>query len=292
MFAYRPAALVVVLAALVALAGCTEMRKEWWRDREKAPYVPTPMSYVDRMLMLAQPGPDDVIYDLGSGDGRIPIRAAEKYDVKKGVGLDIDADLVKLSNENAKKAGVADRVKFVQADVFKADFSDASIVTLYLLPEMNLRLRPRLLSELKPGTRIVAHRFNLGDWPPDRSILADETAPKPLNWTEEDRHHLLLYIVPARVAGLWRWSTGTGTRFGLRLDQRFQMLGGAVDIGRGPVAITGGKIEGERIQFDVEDRENGRRVHVRFEGTVAGDTIRGTVDVDGKKVPFTATRAS
>ena len=290
MFAFRLAGVVALSALIAGLAGCAEMTREISRDSVKAPYVPTPMSYVDKMLALAEPRPDDVLYDLGSGDGRIPIRAVEKYDVKKSVGIDIDPTLVKLSNHNAEKAGVAERVVFRQADVFKANFREASIVTLYLLPEMNILLRPRLLNELKPGTRIVSHRFDFGDWKPDKSILAEDAVPRPINYSKTDLHHLMLFIVPAKASGLWRWSTGSGTGFSLHLEQKFQELGGWVDIGRGPVPIANGRMKGDRLNLKIRDREQGRDILVRFDGTVAGDTMRGIVDVNGQSVPFTAAR--
>ena len=136
------------------------------------PYVPTPQAVVDKMLEMAAVTKDDVVYDLGSGDGRIVITAAKKYGVR-GVGVDIDPERIKEANANAVQAGVVDRVKFIEQDLFKTDLKEASVVTLYLLPEVNLRLRPKLLSELKPGTRIVSHAFDMGDWKPDQTVQVD-----------------------------------------------------------------------------------------------------------------------
>ena len=136
------------------------------------PYVPTPQAVVDAMLKVAKVGKNDVLYDLGSGDGRIVNTAAQKFGTQ-GFGIDIDPQRIKEANENAQKAGVTDRVKFVQQDLFKTDFSKATVVTLYLLPEINLRLRPKLLSELKPGTRIVSHAFDMGDWKPDQTLTVE-----------------------------------------------------------------------------------------------------------------------
>lgn len=133
------------------------------------PYVPTPPEVVAEMLNIAKVNKNDVLYDLGSGDGRIVIEAARRFGTR-GVGVDINPELVKEATENAKKAGVSDRVKFVEQDLFKTDFSEATVVTLYLLPEVNLRLRPRLLQQLKPGTRIVSHAFDMGDWKPERVV--------------------------------------------------------------------------------------------------------------------------
>jgi len=133
------------------------------------PYVPTPQPVVDAMLQVAKVGKNDVLYDLGSGDGRIVVTAAQKYGTK-GTGIDINPERIQEANENAKKAGVTDRVRFVQQDLFNTDFSEATVVTLYLLPEVNLKLRPKLLKELKPGTRIVSHAFDMGEWKPQQTL--------------------------------------------------------------------------------------------------------------------------
>src|SRR5512134_2974480 len=133
------------------------------------PYVPTPQPVVDAMLRLAKVKRGDVLYDLGSGDGRIVITAAKRYGVR-GTGVDIDPQRIREANANARKAGVAGRVRFVNEDLFQIDFSDATVVTLYLLPRLNLQLRPRLISELRPGTRIVSHGFDMGDWQPERVV--------------------------------------------------------------------------------------------------------------------------
>lgn len=142
------------------------------RPKLDVPYVPTPESVVAKMLELAKVKKNDVVYDLGSGDGRIVITAAKQYGAR-GVGYDIDPQRIKEANENARAAGVTDRVRFVQGDLFQADLSEATVVTLYLLPEINLRLRPKLLKELKPGTRIVSHNYGLGDWDPIRTETVD-----------------------------------------------------------------------------------------------------------------------
>ena len=132
-------------------------------------YVPTPHDVVERMLEMAKVGPGDILYDLGSGDGRIPIAAAKKFGIR-AVGIDIDPDRIREANANARKAGVTKLVTFKQQDLFKADFRDATVVTLYLLPELNEKLRPRLWAELKPGTRIVSHQFDMGTWKPERKV--------------------------------------------------------------------------------------------------------------------------
>jgi precorrin-6B methylase 2 len=148
------------------------------------PYVPTPQPVVARMLQIAKVTRNDVVYDLGSGDGRIPITAAQKYGVRRAVGIDINPERVREANQNAQQAKVTDRVEFRQQDLFNTDLREASVVTLYLLPEVNLRLRPKLLRELKPGTRIVSNTFDMGDWKPERvenvsgSTIYSWTVPK------------------------------------------------------------------------------------------------------------------
>jgi precorrin-6B methylase 2 len=133
-------------------------------------YVPTPEDVVEAMLTLAKVQPGDVVIDLGSGDGRIPIEAARKYGAR-GIGVELDPALVERARDNAKAAGVADRVTFTQADLFRTDLSDADVVTLYLSPSINLRLRAKLQRELKPGARVVSHRFPIGDWAPDQDLM-------------------------------------------------------------------------------------------------------------------------
>lgn len=157
----------------------------------QVPYVPTPNEVVEEMLQLANVGKDDVVYDLGSGDGRIVITAAQKFGAR-GVGVELDADLVQESIDNASKAGVSDRTRFIRQDLFKADLSDATVVTLYLLPSINNQLRPKLLKELKPGTRIVSHNYTLGgNWQPERTIQVESPSRA---------HNLYLWTVPERTA--------------------------------------------------------------------------------------------
>lgn len=136
-------------------------------------YVPTPTAVVDAMLKAAKVGPQDVLYDLGSGDGRIVIAAARDYGIQRGVGIDIDPKRIEEANQNARQAGVADRVRFLNQDLFEADFSEATVVTLYLLPELNLKLRPKLWETLRPGTRVVSHDFDMGDWEPEQKLKVD-----------------------------------------------------------------------------------------------------------------------
>ncbi|MBD2770591.1 class I SAM-dependent methyltransferase [Iningainema tapete] len=145
------------------------------KPQEREPdvvYVPTPQEVVDKMLEVAKVGKNDILYDLGSGDGRIPITAAKKFGTR-GYGIDINPERIREANENAKKAGVTDKVQFMQQDLFKSDFSKATVVTLYLLPELNVKLRSQLFKQLKPGTRIVSHAFDMGEWKPEKTLQVD-----------------------------------------------------------------------------------------------------------------------
>jgi len=163
----RAIAAVFMALSAVVLAGSQQPKRT-----PDIHYVPTPGEVVEAMLQLADVGPNDVVYDLGSGDGRIPIAAARRFHAR-GVGIDLDPKLVAQATRNAQEAGVADRVRFVEGDIFEADLSPATVVTLYLLTSINERLRPKLLKELRPGARIVSHQFRMGDWNPDREIVVD-----------------------------------------------------------------------------------------------------------------------
>jgi predicted O-methyltransferase YrrM len=172
----------------VAASPISQASPEASRPKLDVPYVPTPESVVAKMLELAKVNKNDVVYDLGSGDGRIVITAAQKHGAR-GVGYDIDPQRIKEANANAQTAGVTDRVRFVLGDLFQADLSEASVVTLYLLPEINLKLRPKLLKELKPGTRIVSHNYGLGDWDPIRTETVE---------TGTGEHLVFYWVVPPK----------------------------------------------------------------------------------------------
>lgn len=160
-----------------------EITKQPTQVKKDVPYVPTPQNVVDEMLKLANVTKDDVVYDLGSGDGRLVITAVKKFGARRGFGVDIDPDRVAESNVNAKTAGVTDRVQFAAQDLFQTDLKDATVVTLYLLPAVNLRLRPKLLSELRPGTRVVSHAFDMGDWTPQKTVTVQPGGQRLMLWT-------------------------------------------------------------------------------------------------------------
>lgn len=159
---------VLIVSALLAAAGASAAAAR----QPDVIYVPTPQELVEDMLRLADVKRGDVLYDLGSGDGRIPVTAAKKYGIR-AVGIDIDPERIREAHANAKKNGVANLVAFRRQDLFKADFRDATVVTLYLLPDLNLKLRPQLLKQLRPGTRVVSHQFDMGDWKPDKTLEAN-----------------------------------------------------------------------------------------------------------------------
>jgi len=232
----------ILLSLILAWAAAAQADETDWR----VPFITTPGEVVERMLELAGTGAGDLVADLGSGDGRIVIAAARKYGAR-GLGIELDAKLVDLSRENARRAGVAERVSFVQGDVLEADFSKASVVMVYLLPGLIDQLEPRFLSQLKPGTRIVSHSFRMASWRPDRTETLRVTQPHP---GQGDESTLYLWIVPADVRGFW---SGAGKR--VRIEQNYQEID--VDGARGALsgnAISWGKfrgrVEGSRIVGD------------------------------------------
>src|SRR5688500_8799409 len=184
----RPAVFASLLLA-VAVSACAQTATQQAPQKQlRSPdvsFVPTPPDVVDAMLKVAKVGKGDVLYDLGSGDGRIPITAAQKYGIARGIGIDINPERIKEANENVAKARVGDRVRFINADLFEEDLGEATVITLYLLPELNLKLLPKLLKELKPGTRVVSHAFDMGTWRAARALKVGErsvyfwTIPSP-----------------------------------------------------------------------------------------------------------------
>jgi SAM-dependent methyltransferase len=250
-------------------------------------YVPTPEEVVIEMLQMAQVTQNDIIYDLGCGDGRIVITAAKVFGAR-GVGVDIDPVRIKESNENARKAGVTDRVKFIEQDLFKTDISQATVVTLYLNSELNLQLRPKLFRELRPGTRIVSHEFDMDDWKPDNmgTVRNVKLYYKP-NPTMKDTNYYF-WVIPADVAGIWRWtlSTSTGMRdYVLRLVQHFQEISGNVTINGQDIPIGEARLVGDQLSFTFSDSTDKQNAVMRFNGRISGDTIQGNVEVQGGPLP-------
>jgi SAM-dependent methyltransferase len=260
-------------------------------------YVPTPEEVVVEMLKMAQVTQNDIVYDLGCGDGRIVIAAAKVFGAR-GVGVDIDSVRIKESNENARKAGVTDRVKFIEQDLFKTNISEATVVTFYLLPELNLRLRPKLFRELKSGTRIVSHEFDMEDWKPDGmgTVRNVKLYYKP-NPTTKDTHYYF-WVIPADVAGTWHWTlaTSTGMRdYVLRLEQRFQEISGHVTVKGQEIPIGHAYLTGDQLSFAFRDKTDKQNAVMRLNGRIRSNTIQGNVEVQEGPLKgsylWTATRA-
>jgi hypothetical protein len=221
-----------------------------------APQVATELEIVRAMLDMAQVGPEDLVVDLGSGDGRIPIMAASTKGAR-GMGVEIDPDRIAESNANASKAGVAERVQFRQQDLFVTPLNDVSVLTLYLLPEMNLQLRPKILVQMRPGARVVSNSWDMGDWRPDQRQTVGST-------------QIFLWIVPARVEGRWQFQTQAGSGE-LALTQTYQDFSGTVSAGGRSTPVAEGALRGDRISFSADLGQGPRR----YEGQVQGDTIAG-----------------
>jgi hypothetical protein len=239
-------------------------------------WVPTPQSLVERMLQMAKTTSNDYVVDLGSGDGRTVITAAKKFGAR-ALGIEYNPDMVELSKRNAQKEGVADKAQFMKADIFQTDFSKATVLTLYLLPSLNLKLRPTIL-DMKPGTRVVSHAFTMDDWSPDQVESSEGRTA-------------YMWIVPAKVSGTWRVELPGGPSFETTFIQQFQNVGGSAKASNKPVQFSNGKLQGETITFSIADESNVRR---EFTGRVNGNRIEGTVRTAGDNAPaskFVATRA-
>jgi SAM-dependent methyltransferase len=230
------------------------------------PYEPSSEEVVRAMVEIAQVGRDDLVYDLGCGDGRIVIAAAQKAGAR-GVGVDLDPERIKESLENARKANVTHRVQFFQQDLFQTDITKATVVMLYLWPEVNLKLRPKLLHELKPGTRVVSHSHNMGSWEHDQTIGTP------------DGHRVYFWVIPANVTGIWKWAmAGEKERYVLKLDQQFQKVSGTLQLGSDEIPVRNLDIRGDRLDFVVERFFKGRMQTLRFTGRVEGHLIEGVAE--------------
>jgi len=283
--------LIGILAAttliMLSQAGVQQKKPE-------VPYVPTPEEVVEEMLRIARVGKADVLYDLGCGDGRIVITAAKKFGCR-GVGIDIDPQRIKESRENAIKEGVSDRVQFYQMDLFEADIGEATVVTLYLLSKVNLRLRPKLFKELNPGTRVVSHAFNMGNWEPDASSsvrTSDYLSEYIVDYWDEhsvnywDFHTVYFWVIPGNVTGTWRLriqDISASNELTLKFDQEFQQVTGKAIDGNSsiPVYIKDGKIKGNLLQFTIDRKRRERTESMHFEGFVQGNTMQGTLEIEG-----------
>ena len=263
------------------------------QKRPDVPYVPTPEKVITEMLRMAEVGKDDVIYDLGCGDGRIVIQAAKELGCR-GVGVDINPQRIKESRENAVKAGVEKRVEFILMDLFEADINQSTVVTLYLLSSVNLRLRPKLLRELKSGTRVVSHDFGMAEWKPDESTIIEEKFDNYIPFDNSrlienfwDKHNVYLWIIPANVTGVWNWTLPAISgkkQYMMELDQTFQEVEGKAfeDLTSIPLHIKDEKIKGDRLEFTLERKLKGLTQRLHFEGRVKDHTMEGVLRIEGK----------
>ena len=285
----RRAQLTGIRSACALLIGCLIAGQPAAQDWGDTPYVQTPQVVVDRMLEIAKVGPGDYVIDLGSGDGRMVITAAKQLGAR-GFGVDLDRKLVALANRNAAKAGVADRAVFYERDLHATDVSPASVMSIYLLPEVNLMIRSRLLATLKPGTRIVSHDYGMGEWQPD---FQTELAAPGKTVGIGQRSKIFYWMVPGRAAGRWRWQLapdGKPIEFDLAVQQNFQMLEGGLVAGTQKGRIEQGKLAGENIDFSAT--VDG--VRYEFSGRITNHAIEGKVKVAGsgvaRELPWSATR--
>jgi SAM-dependent methyltransferase len=239
-------------------------------------YVPTPHHVVEAMLRLTAVGPKDVVYDLGSGDGRIPIAAAKRFGAR-GVGIDIDPARIKEATANARAQRVSDRVRFLRQDLFQTDFSTATVVTLYLLPSLNVKLRPMLFRVLKPGTRIASHAFDMGDWLPDAKLEIEGT-------------NAFFWTIPADVRGDWNWQMKTtegAERHTITFQQRFQKATGSWAGENATVSVPAVRIVGDSIMLRISRPSE----EFRIAAQVVGNRMEGMIERDSAPAqPFVARR--
>ncbi len=265
-----PIALSALFAILIACPSIAQ-------DDNFTPFVISADEVVHRMLRMADVGPNDYLIDLGSGDGRIPIAAAKRYGTR-GLGVDLDPPLVELARKNAVAEGVSGKVRFEVKDLFETDLSQATVVAFYLLPNVAMELRPKLLKELRPGTRIVAHDYDLGDWLPDEwtSIRVPDKPVAPVGISQ-----VFLWIVPGDARGRWTSEIG-GERIAIDIDQRFQMIKASITSNMPkraddtkPLMVKAARLLGEDIHIVVEGRLAGRDGVHRLLGRIRGQRIEG-----------------
>jgi precorrin-6B methylase 2 len=261
----RIPATIFALAVLLPLLGvpnsasAQQYQPSVGQEGKDVIWVPTPEALVAAMLDMAKVTPEDYVIDLGSGDGRIVIAAAKRG--ARALGVEYNPDMVELSTSNAMKEGVSGKATFMRADIFETDFSQATVLTLYLLPSLNMKLRPKIL-EMRPGTRVVSHAFTMEDWEADQTVSV------------EDRN-AYLWIVPAKVEGSWTWQTASGNAE-LTIRQTFQKIEGSLKIGGKELPLKNAKLEGDRINFSVEESQARLR---EYSGRVNGSAIAGVTKV-------------
>ena len=247
-------------------AAASEFTPEVGQSGKDVVWVPTAQTLVNKMLDMVKLTPQDTLYDLGSGDGRTVITAAKRG--ARAYGVEYNPDMVELSKRNAEKEGVAARATFEKADIFASDYSKATVITLFLLPELNVKLRPTIL-DMKPGTRVAANSFDMGDWKPDQTARVEGNCT---SWCTA-----YLWIVPAKVEGAWKLAHGE-----LTLTQQYQTIAGTLRMADKTLAISSGKLDGENISFSVGG--------VQYSGRVRGDTMDGAMAAGATRSPWSASR--
>ncbi len=255
-----------VATAQPAVAPANPYEPQSGQEGKDVVWVPTHQALVDKMLDMAQLRADDYLIDLGSGDGRTVISAARRG--VRALGIEYNPDLVALATRNAEREGVADKASFVRGDIFATDFSGATVLTLFLLPDLNVKLRPAIL-RMKPGTRVVSNSFNMGEWTPDETVQVEGECR---NFCRAHR-----WVVPAQVAGSWRLADGT-----LLLQQSYQLLAGILKRDGTDVSITGARMTGTQIVFTAAGR--------RYTGHVDGERME--LSAEGEGGPWVATRTN
>ena len=266
-----------VTVALVLACSAAAATAHAQKGAGNVVYVPTPQVVVDAMLHMAKVGPSDLLIDLGSGDGRIVITAAKAYGAR-GLGVELDRYLLGVANESARRDGVADRARFMEQDLFQTDLGGASVITSYLLPEMNLKLRPKILA-LPAGTRIAAHDYHFGDWLPDERATLD--VPEKTVGTP-GVSYVYLWRVPATASGRWRSRLPVrGAQVGVEFDfsQRFQVVSGTVRAGGASALIRNAELSGDAIGFEFDLVKAGSPIRFELRGRISGAAMEGTVGV-------------
>jgi SAM-dependent methyltransferase len=266
---------VLAVVGLLALPQWTRAQRDSSQQGQDVPYVPTPMNVVQAMLDIAKVGADDFIIDLGSGDGRIVIAAAKERGAR-GFGVEIVPNLVNDAKREAARQAVSERVQFHAENLFLTDIGKATVLAVYLYPNILHQLRPRIFEQLKPGVRVVSHEFDFGNWKPDAQVRVS-VPDKPYGPPVSD---VFLWIVPANAAGRWQWRTPgdeDGIVWELEVKQTFQVLGGSVRAGGKPAHVEHLRLRGTDIAVAVSSLVEGREVRRELAGVISGDTIRGTM---------------
>src|SRR5712671_6539951 len=279
----RSVALTGLSLLAAALTTFTAFAADLEPTKDAGPYVPSPQSVVADMLKVADVGATDFVIDLGSGDGRIVLTAAKVFGAR-GFGVEIKDELVKKSNEAARLEGLAERVKFIKQDLFKTDISQATVLTMYLLPDTVNMLKDKFLAELKPGTRIISHDYPLTGWLPEKYLQMD--LDDKVNISGVTTTLIYMYVVPAKVAG--RWSAKMPPALSrqpatLELKQQLTRVSGTARLDGKETSLEDVKLRGEHISFRLVGRKG------EFTGLVKGKSIEGTVDAGGAKAPWSAT---